>query len=98
MSLPRIQFDPKISFGNLLTIFGGVVVLIVGWTTMQNDLKQEREARLEMRARVERLETKDEVILKVVTDNQRDVGAVLARLEAQMSILLNNARPQPPRP
>lgn len=88
MTLPKVQFDMKVSLGNLITIAGGVFVLLVGWVTMQNDIRNEREARLITIARLDRLESKDEFILRTMTDGQRETISGIAELKAQVAILL----------
>lgn len=87
--MPQVKFNPEISLGNVLTIFGCIVVVIIGWTTMQLDIRQEKDARLKIELQVQKLQDKDDLMLEAIRSNQNFNAASLAELKAQMSILLS---------
>jgi hypothetical protein len=95
-----VTFEPKITLGNVLTIMPMAAAAFYAWSDLRSEQATQRLQQLEHRARIEKLEARDELSAATFGAYQRDTVQALTRLETQMGILLQERRPpasQPPR-
>lgn len=94
-----VTFEPKITLGNVLTIIPMAAAAFYAWSDLRSEQATQRQHQVEHRARLEKLEARDEVTAATFGAYQRDTVQALTRLETQMGILLQERRAgvQPPR-
>ena len=78
-----LQFDNKISLGNLITIAFGIVAAITAFVYIQTDLVQLKREQLRFEVRLERLETEAKADRRDVAEIKGDIRVIRQILESQ---------------
>lgn len=85
-------FENKITFGNIFTLLALGVAALAAYADVRSDQALMKQTQVEQRLRIEKLEARDDLIASQIVANQTAVTQALARLEAQMGILLQERR------
>lgn len=78
-----LQFDNKISAGNLITIACGIVAFISAFIYLQSDLIQVKKEQIRLEARIDRVEVDAKADRRDVAEIKGDIRVIRQILEGK---------------
>lgn len=83
--MPHLEFDPKFSIGNVITVGMLIVSLVIGWGTLTSSVSSNAQEIKQVSTRVSVLETGLATLIRELANEKVDQARILTQLQTDMS-------------
>jgi hypothetical protein len=83
--MPHLEFDPKFSIGNVITVGMLIVSLVIGWGALTSSVTSNAQEIQQVSTRVSVLETGLAALIRELASEKVDQARILTQLQTDMS-------------
>ena len=83
--MPKLEFDPKFSIGNVVTVGLLIISLVGGWFTLTGNVNTNAKEITSVSIRVTNLETSVADLVRQLSSEKVDQTRILTQLQTDMS-------------
>lgn len=83
--MPKLEFDPKFSIGNVVTVALLIISLVGGWFTLTGNVTTNAREIVNVSTRVSELEKSVAALVRDLQNDKLDQTRILTQLQTDMS-------------
>lgn len=83
--MPKLEFDPKFSIGNVVTVALLIISLVGGWFTLTGNVTTNAREIVNVSSRVSELEKSVAALVRDLQSDKLDQTRILTQLQTDMS-------------
>lgn len=83
--MPKLEFDPKFSIGNVVTVALLIISLVGGWFTLTGNVTTNAREIVNVSSRVSELEKSVAALVRDLQNDKLDQTRILTQLQTDMS-------------
>lgn len=83
--MPKLEFDPKFSIGNVVTVALLIISLVGGWFTLTSNVSTNAREIVTVTSRVSELEKSVAALVRDLQNDKLDQTRLLTQLQTDMS-------------